>query len=571
MRASGHGAIASATALAEGLKRRGLGQVVTSPGSRNAPLIQAFSANGLLGPVALDERAAAHHALGMALALDAPVAACCTSGTAALNHGPALAEAFRSGLPLISITADRPQGAHGEWQSQTLKQEGIHALHVRAQFTWEPTTPEAAEALLDAMSKALRDGPIHINCPFDEPLYPDLDAALDMNPRPDPAGPPPVEAEIPASAERDALASWERLLVEAVERKDRIMLLGGTQPHRLSAEVLRAWSQAALLIGDTTSGMALPDVPLISACDRWLGAWSTSGLDWQDFRPDLIVTFGTPLLSRRLRAQLAEGARAHVHLDAGGEAPLAFGIPCRNISLSPTSALEAATGILGQDGGEAPPLHAWRQHWWSIETAVRERHDQALAAAPWSDLSAHDILHAAVPEEWDLHLGNSTPVRYAQLFPGKQGRHPWSNRGVAGIDGCSSTAVGAALAGRKTALITGELGFLYDANAFHIQPLPSTLRIAVIHNGGGGIFRWLDGPERTGLSASHFEWRHATALAPLCELHGLIHERVTDARGLRNALEGWWAPSAVPKVLEIATPSEESTEAYRAYMQAVRP
>ena len=570
MRAAGYGAIESAAALAEGLKRRGLAQVVTSPGSRNAPLIRAFSVKGLLGPVALDERAAAHHALGMALALQAPVAACCTSGTAALNHGPALAEAFRSGLPLISITADRPQGAHGEWQSQTLKQEGIHALHVRAQFTWDPTTPEAAEALLDAMFQALRAGPIHINCPFDEPLYPDLDMASDMR-QPDPVGPPPVESATPASVERDAMAPWERLLVEALERKDRIMLLGGTQPQRLSAEVLRTWSRSTLLVGDTTSGMALPDVPLISACDRWLGALSTSGLDWEHFRPDLIITFGTPLLSRRMRAQLAVGARAHVHLDAGGEAPLAFGIPCLNIALSPSSALEAGTGILGQVGAGGAALQSWRQHWWSIETTVRERHVQALAAAPWSDLSAHDILHAAVPEGWDLHLGNSTPVRYAQLFPGHHGRHPWSNRGVAGIDGCSSTAVGAAIAGRKTALITGELGFLYDANAFHIQPLPSTLRIAVIHNGGGGIFRWLDGPERTGLSPTHFEWRHTTALAPLCALHGLIHERVTDARGLRKALENWWAPSAVPKVLEIATPAQESTEAYRAYMQAVRP
>ena len=565
MRDAGAGALEGAAALAEGLALRGLGRVVTSPGSRNAPLIHAFAAIGLDGPVALDERAAAHHALGMALALGTPVAVCCTSGTAALNHGPALAEAFKSGLPLISITADRPQGAHGEWQSQTLKQDGIHALHVRAQFTWEPATAEEAESLLDAMVLALSSGPIHINCPFGEPLYPVEAVERDAD------GTSAVRVRTPEAASPEALASWEHVLVGACERGDRIMLLGGTQPVPLSSTVLRTWSSAALLVGDTTGGLALQGVPLISACDRWLGAWSASGQDWERFKPDLIITFGTPLLSRRLRAQLADGARAHVHLDPGGEAPLAFGIPCRNIPLSPPTALEAGAAILVNSAAVTDTRDQWQQHWWSIESGVRERHAGAMANAPWSDLVAHGILHAAVPEGWDLHLGNSTPVRYAQLFPNSQVRHPWSNRGVAGIDGCSSTAVGAVLAGRKVTLITGELGFLYDANAFHVQPLPSDLRVAVIHNGGGGIFRWLDGPERTGLAASHFEWQHDTALRPLCDLHGLIHERVTDARGLQEAMQHWWAPSEAPKVLEIATPRAESAEAYRAYMRDVRP
>ena len=103
------------------------------------------------------------------------------------------------------------------------------------------------------------------------------------------------------------------------------------------------------------------------------------------------------------------------------------------------------------------------------------------------------------------------------------------------------------------------------------NPVPANLRIAVIHNGGGGIFRWLDGPERTGLVESHFEWQHDTELRPLCDLHGIIHERVSDATALRNALDLWWQPSEAPKVLEIATPSESSAAAYKAYMQAVRP
>ena len=122
--------------LITGLVDRGLAGVVVSPGSRNAPLMQAIREAGLPPIVALDERAAAHHALGMALALERPVAVCCTSGTAALNHGPALAEAHQVGLPLLSLTADRPQGAADHWESQTLEQDGLHDRHVRASFQW---------------------------------------------------------------------------------------------------------------------------------------------------------------------------------------------------------------------------------------------------------------------------------------------------------------------------------------------------------------------------------------------------------------------------------------------------
>ena len=159
-------------ALVQGLQGSGLAAVVTSPGSRNAPLMQAFDRCGLRTVVALDERAAAHHALGMALALGQPVAVCCTSGTAAMHHGAALAEAFRTGIPLISLTADRPVGADGEWQSQTLPQEGMHAVHVREHLTWSVESPSRPDAL-DRIGAALALGPVHINCPFEEPLYPE--------------------------------------------------------------------------------------------------------------------------------------------------------------------------------------------------------------------------------------------------------------------------------------------------------------------------------------------------------------------------------------------------------------
>ena len=570
MTPSDSSAMASARALATGLARRGLGAVVVSPGSRNAPLTQAFVGLDMQVVVALDERSAAHHALGMSLALQQPVAVCCTSGTAALNHGPALAEAHRVGLPLISLTADRPAGAHNTWQSQTLVQDDIHRDQVSQSFVWDQPTDESGQDTLNAMALALTKGPIHVNCPFDVPLYPSTSASQTA------AQPeePNAKAGLPTGSWRPTQPPppwFLKRLAQAVSAGEKVLLLGGTQPMPLSAEALQTWSRFAVIAGDTTSGLFSPDVPAISACDRWLSARENSGQPLQHMAPDVVITFGAPLVSRRLREALAALDFEHFHVEVSGGAPAAFSRAPQPVPCDISEAIEAGAAAIQPHlhPERNPELDAWHRNWWDQEAALRKAHNTAVDAAPWSDLRAHRCLHRAAPEGWDLHMANSTPVRYGQLFESHHVAHPWSNRGVAGIDGCTSTAVGSSLAGRPTTLITGELGFLYDANAFHVQPLPGALRIAVIHNGGGGIFRWLDGPSKTGLLESHFEWKHTTELGPLCALHGLQHERVCDEAGLEKALIDWWSPSQAPKVLEIVTPGPESAATYARYMKAV--
>ena len=550
-------ALRAARRLISGLVDRGLAGVVVSPGSRNAPLMQAIREAGLPPIVALDERAAAHHALGMALALERPVAVCCTSGTAALNHGPALAEAHQVGLPLLSLTADRPQGAADHWESQTLEQDGLHDRHVRASFQWSDGEDHA---MLEGIAQALEAGPVHINCPFDEPLYPEVDTA------PVNTAPTPSPAAKPSSAPPLSEAARQRFEA-ALEGQERILLLGGTQPTVLPTTAVAEWQRIGAIAGDSTSGLGI-DGRSVVATDRWMRRWQASGIPWRDMKPDLVVGFGAPLLSKSLRHTLRAADVDHLHIDPGHRFPHAFGSAPVGLGLPVSPALDALAGLMN---GHAPSddVKAWQWRWRHLESKARAAHAPALEAAPWCDLSAHALLHDAMPMDWDLHLANSTPVRYAQLFHHPNRPTPWSNRGVAGIDGCSSTAVGSALAGRKTTLISGDLGFLYDANAFHVHPLPADLRVAVLHNGGGGVFRWLDGPDRTGLLESHFEMRHGLELRSLCDLHGLEHERVTDAEGLGLALADWWSPSEAPRVLEIATPPEVSAEAYKAYMAAV--
>lgn len=555
-------ALNAAKRLISGLVKRGLGGAVVSPGSRNAPLMQAIRDAGLPEIVALDERAAAHHALGMALALNQPVAVCCTSGTAAINHGPALAEANQLGLPIISLTADRPEGAADQWESQTLPQNGMHAGHVCGSYLWPQKLNSEADCL-DAILADLKRGPVHVNCPFDEPLYPAKNEAETEET-------PPF---VPSSSEPDALSSGRpsddaiRRIQQALERQERILLLGGTQPASIDHDTLKAWGQNAVIAGDSTSGLGASNRAII-AVDRWMRCWRKSGMAWGEMKPDLVVGFGAPLLSKALRNALRAEAVDHIHIDPSKQFPCAFQRPPIGIQMPVQMALAELSKTM-ESHAPSDAIKAWQLRWHDIESSTRAAHAAALDAAPWSDLTAHALLHEAMPIHWDLHLGNSTPVRYAQLFHRSDRPAPWSNRGVAGIDGCSSTAVGAALAGRKTTLITGDLGFLYDANAFLVHPLPDHLRIAVIHNGGGGVFRWLDGPERTGLLESHFEMRHDRELRSLCDLHGLEHQRVTDSETLRAALSDWWSPSGSPRVLEIATPPELSAEAHSVYMDKV--
>ena len=557
-------ALDAASRLISGLVQLGLGGAVISPGSRNAPLMQAIRDAGIQHVIALDERAAAHHALGMALASGRPIAVCCTSGTAALNHGPALAEADRVGVPLISLTADRPEGAADQWESQTLEQNGLHRGHVRDSFQWTGGTgKEEGFRMVDAVALALRSGPVHINCPFDEPLYPQDRWSEDAGVPGPLIDAPPTE---PPSSESRHDAAMERL-EEAVKNQERILLLGGTQPADLNREMTGSCHHAAVVVGDSTSGLGSVDGTIV-AMDRWMRRWAASGIPWGDMKPDLVIGFGAPILGRSLRNTLGSEPVDHIHIDPGHRFPIAFGRPPLGMGMPVATALDAISRRLERNA-PSEQVQAWQWRWRHIESRARTAHDSALKEAPWSDLAAHALLHAALPDDWDLHLGNSTPVRYAQLFHRYSRPTPWSNRGVAGIDGCSSTAVGSALAGRKTTLITGDLGFLYDANAFLVHPLPSDLRIAVIHNGGGGVFRLLDGPERTGLLESHFEMRHGLELRSLCDLHGLEHRRVADADDLRAALPDWWSPSDAPRILEIATPPEASGDAYKAYMAAV--
>ncbi len=541
----------AASVLAAVLAEQGVRHAVVSPGSRNAPLVLALHLQPDIDVhVSIDERAAAHHALGMALATWTPVPVVCTSGTAALNHGPALAEAFHARVPLLSVTADRPQGVAGRGHGQTIHQTDIHRAHTVHRDVLDASVMND-EALVAAARQAIRAslhggpggsaGPVHLNVPFEEPLY-ELGAT------------PPLSASDVAPMPPTASPPIDPVLEEALER-GTVLVVAGPRPSALRQPEASRLVVAMPCLAERGSNVLGPLV--IHGGERLLqdGHWP-DGL-----KPEAILTLGLPPMNKGIR-QALEGL-PHWHLD--GEEGSGWDI------------WETCKGLAPADVLQRAPRQA--EAWAAAKRRINEVHDAFDAA--WSDLKAWTCM-AALWRTWPedlrpaaLHLANSASARYAQWVD----LHPamaddgvvHANRGVAGIDGCTSTAVGwqACIPGRDTWIVTGDVAFHYDANAFLTNPVPQGLKVVVMNNGGGGIFRWLPGTKHEGMFERHFETPPNRTVRSLAQAMDALFLQATDAETLDHALtEARNHEGNV--VLEVVTPAAASAHERERYHQAFR-
>jgi 2-succinyl-5-enolpyruvyl-6-hydroxy-3-cyclohexene-1-carboxylate synthase len=607
-----------AAILVQTLAEHGLRDAVISPGSRNAPLVIALHLDPRIRiTVATDERSAAHIALGMALATRRPAAAVTTSGTAAVNHGPALAEAFHARVPLISLTADRPVASRDRGHGQTARQAHLFAPHVLLSLDLdEHDLPAAAEAARRAIA-ASRHGPVHLNVPLSEPLYaleddggfaagnqievedggfaaatrtahpadagtapgspagpidaqtaptsnpnpnpnpnPNLNLNLAPNPNPNLAPNPNPNLNPNLVPQPQSHSPFPDLLCESPGMA--VCVIVGALPPRTDG----AWedlgerlSQGAGVLAERWSVVCGEAVE--ASADRWVAAWG------REFNgcggvPDVVVTAGGPPMSRVLREAVTGWGVPHVHIGNDGPAWDVFGSLEAHWAVDPWEGLAELAEML-EPGGR------FAGEWEVARVRMEAAHREAAEAAPWSDLQAVARLAEEVKEGEVVHAANSTSARYVQLFDWNAGR-VHANRGVAGIDGCVSTAVGDALMhlDRLVWLLTGDLAMLYDSNGLLVSPFPSNLRIVVVNNGGGNIFRWLPGPAQVGLLEPYFEAGTGRSFAQVAALHGLEYLRAADDRSCADAL-AQLRTLGRPALLEVVTDGVESAAAYRAY------
>ncbi|MBF9144290.1 2-succinyl-5-enolpyruvyl-6-hydroxy-3-cyclohexene-1-carboxylic-acid synthase [Hymenobacter properus] len=581
--------------IAEICARHGITDVVLSPGSRSAPLTLAFARHpGLKVRVVPDERAAAFIGLGIAQAQRRAVALVCTSGTAGLNYAPAVAEAYFQRIPLVVFTADRPNEWIDQLDGQTIRQHNLYGAHAKGAFEFPVDTSHAdakwhaARLVNEAinLAQAAPAGPVQVNVPLREPFYPkageeiqyDQDVKITLE-----ATPEPVLPAIEAAA-----------FLREIETAKKVLVVAGQHPANPEVQAtLAAFATAvgAVVVGDTISNLLPLGDMVIGQQDVFLAGLSKEAR--ADLRPDLLITYGQSLISKSLKLFLRDAApAAHWHILAHGEAADTFRALTRVIRVEPAGFFHQLaalkTGENTTPGGSSPVGSADAQgHTGSGASELTVAWQQADAAAaeflnkfftakaqPFNEFSGFRQVLAELPFYTALHLANSMAVRYTNILgvPKDREIEVFANRGTSGIDGCNSTAVGAALAqpGRPVVLLTGDVAFFYDRNAFwHNYPTPN-LRVVLFNNHGGGIFRLIDGPRQQPELDEFFETRQLLTAENTAKDFNLRYFPVSSFAELEAALPVFFAAETGAAILEVFTDSKTNAAFFEEYRTAVK-
>lgn len=540
------------------LKEYGVHHAVISPGSRNAPLVISLTQNDLIHCNSItDERSAGYFALGMAQQLGEPVALICTSGTAVLNYAPALAEAFYAHIPLIAITADRPKEWIDQNDGQTIRQENVFDPLVKKSFQLPVETAKEEDLWLfrrtiaEAMRSAIDDlpGPVHINVPLREPLY---------DPLPDHKNRHTVIRITKPSltlTPEDTTTFSKRWSTS----KKRLIICGMYQediPWQTLQKI--AGDQEAVVIAENISGIS--DAHFIDNPDRLLA--SLSATEKKTFQPDLLITMGGAVLSKKLKQFLRSHQPAqHWHISRSNKIIDTFQALTNLVNLPPVSFFSQ----LQRDQKNSTDYAA---EIWGIYRESFEKHLLFLHKIPFCDLYVFDQVLRVLPEDIILHLANSTPVRYSQLFPTRNNIQYFSNRGVSGIDGCVSTATGAAsVTDKLNVLLTGDLAFIYDSNGLWNNSLPPNLRIIVVDNNGGNIFKIIDTGNASEKVHQFLETPHHTDIEKRCMAYNTDYMQASNESELSDVLKGFFKPNPRPVVLHITTDGDLSANIFKQYFQ----
>lgn len=552
----------AAAELARLCAAKGVKYAVISPGSRSAPLVIAFNKQeGVECLQVIDERSAAFFALGMAQQLHAPVALICTSGSAVLNYGPAIAEAFYQRIPLLVITADRPEEWVDQGEGQAIRQHGVLALHMKRSVQLPRITSDelarwhCGRLINEAIDQTLLPvpGPVHVNVPFVEPLYGTTEEHGSSR------------FIAPVMTEAFILPDHARWLIGQLSACKKVMVLAGqgvwSDGLRKQLVQLAALPQVTVHTEATSN---LDDTAFIACIDRVIE--SVNERNEKDLRPDLLITFGGAVVSKRIKTLLRKWKPAqHWNIDAGQRHYDTYQSLTHDIAVSPEIFFAQLTPSV------VPIESIYGEVWKMMDESIRGKHNRILAAAPFCDLTVFNTLNDRIPGNSAVHLANSTPARYAQLFDRVRGHRWFGNRGTSGIDGCTSTAVGAAFATRQlTTLITGDTAFCYDSNAFWNNHLSADLKVIVIDNGGGNIFRYIDGPDKDAELLPWFEAPHSRSIEQLVKSFGLPYYHAHDHASLESGLDKLYAVHDKPALLHIITDAQISPRVLRDYFKQLR-
>ncbi len=532
--------------LSEICFQRGVKYIVISPGSRNAPLTEAFYQRFGEDCISIvDERSAGYFSLGLARTINLPVVMICTSGTAVLNYGPALAEARYQRIPLIAITADRPEELIDQQDNQTIRQKNVFKNIVKASYHLPQNIhsydilQETHSILFEALDTSISEskGPVHINVPLLEPLYDNL---------------PSASSDLLKKSSNDQ--NPENLLSDVLREKYRkaskVMIVHGQDlesSDTSSALQSLAHNESVIVIAENianTKGEHIIDIPelLLAQCK-------------QDelVSPELVIYSGGQIVSKKLKSYIR-------NLNE---------VECWRIGMdeSVIDTFQKSNTVIASHHSEVYKLlceitsekkdERFQKSWLDAKAESIDKRMKIIQTVSFSDLKVYESILEELPPGANLELGNSSVIRYSQIFPARKDIRYYSNRGVSGIDGCLSTASGTAYASNLlTVAILGDLSFVYDSNALWNRELSSKLRIIVINNSGGDIFNLIDGPSESKGFTKLYKAHHPVQIQKLAEAFNLGYFCIEDEVQLKSLLPDFFKESNKPLLMEVKTNSE---------------
>ncbi|TAH26448.1 MAG: 2-succinyl-5-enolpyruvyl-6-hydroxy-3-cyclohexene-1-carboxylic-acid synthase [Cytophagales bacterium] len=549
--------------IAEICVQKEVTDVVISPGSRSAPLTLAFAQHPLIKTrVISDERSAAFIAIGLTQKSKKTTALVCTSGSAAYNYAPAIAEAYYQQIPLLVLTADRPPEWIDQLDGQTIKQNEIFGKHVKKSFTlpmedgYEDTRWFIERTISEAinLSQEKPYGPVHINVPLREPLYQDAPITFEKNVK--------IIHKIDKYYELP-LSIWDGLFDEFNSFNKVLIIAGQGDYSQEFIETIQTTIEKykVVVISDVIGNLQFAEGVV---------RFHDSILHLKDeyiknlLEPDLLISFGKSIISKNLKIFLRKVKPSmHWHIQETGPVADTYQTLKRIIPVNPNYFFNK----LNEDKIINHPTHfpyfdLWKELESDYRTTIHSFFQQDLA---FNEFSVCKQIIDHLPNDSILHLSNSMPVRYANLIalPSEKNIEVYCNRGTSGIDGVMSTAYGAALNTNKLVfLVIGDIAFFYDRNAFWNNYMPSNLRIIVLNNHGGGIFRMIDGPSKQVELEEFFETKQTLKAAALAHEFDLEYYFADNYNFLKTFLPIFVAEKGQSKILEIETSTIINREVY---------
>ena len=562
--------------------------IVISPGSRNVPLAIGFASNKKFSCYSIvDERSAGFFALGIAQQTKTPVILLCTSGTALLNYSPAIAEAYYSNIPLVVLSTDRPTYKINIGDGQTIDQNKVFGNNILSSNSLLQDLTHQTQAILksniqkliktplntasikkqqskvqDFNEELIRSSffnaiqskkPIHINIPFEEPLY---DFVSD--------------ATVKLSKKHQRLEVFEQKVslddfMPLFKKKSKILLLiGCSTPNYLSVKTQKKLAEktGVVVLAESTSNLShksfFTNIDKIIAPIENL---KNKDAVFLDLKPQILITIGGMIISKKIK-QFLRDYPAIDHFHIGLNTPNdTFYCGVKHIKVDPNLFFEKT---LLQNTVDLNYYNLWLE----LYNKHQLCHKIFIKQAPFSDLIVFSVLSSKIPVNYQVHVANSSAIRYLQLFKMSEVNSIYCNRGTSGIDGSTSTAVGASAVNKTpTLLVTGDLSFFYDANGLWNSYVSSDFRIIIINNRGGGIFRILPGHKENKFFTSFIETPHKLSAKQLAKMYGFRYQNKKSKLGLRIALRSFFKKSSTPKILEITTSSKLSSDTLKNYFK----